>query len=451
MAKVKKIYYCQHCGARYSQWMGQCPSCKKWNTIVEEVVSKRDLKQDVPLHSISPAQAFSLGEINTTQTRRISTGNKELDLVLGGGLVPGSVILLGGEPGIGKSTLMLQTALQIPHKVLYISGEESPEQIAMRASRLGFDNPKLKILPQTHLQKIFPVIEAEKPEILVIDSIQTLYTDHVESAPGSVSQIRETAAELIKLAKQSGIPVFIIGHITKEGYIAGPKVLEHMVDTVLQFEGDRHHQYRILRSLKNRFGSTHEIGIFEMTSKGLETVENPSGVLFREQYDQYSGTAAGVIVEGMRTLIVETQALVSPAVYGTPQRSVTGYDPKRLNMILAVLEKKAGYRLSAQDVFVNIAGGFRITDPGLDLAVAAAILSSVENKVIPPQSAWTGEIGLTGEIRPVSHVEKRIAEAGKNGFEVIYLSAHHKLENQVNDLKIRSLSNISELASLLKR
>ncbi len=448
MAKIKKIYYCQNCGTRHSQWMGQCPVCKKWNTIVEEVVSRRDLKKGGPGLADAGTAALSLDEIKAGQAYRVPTGNRELDLVLGGGLVPGSVILLGGEPGIGKSTLMLQTSLQMPFKVLYVSGEESPEQIAMRAHRLGYGKSRMKILPETHMQKILPVIDAEQPEILVVDSIQTLHTDYVESAPGSVSQIRETAAELIRLAKNSGMPVFIIGHITKEGYIAGPKVLEHMVDTVLQFEGDRHHQYRILRSLKNRFGSTHEIGIFEMTEKGLVPVENPSGILFREQYEEYSGTAAAIVTEGVRSFAVETQALVSPAVYGTPQRSVTGYDAKRLNMILAVLEKKAGLRLSTHDVFVNITGGIRIMDPGLDLAVAAAIFSSYANTVIPPKTVWAGEIGLTGEIRPVSHIEQRISEAAKNGFETLFISSHHQIRSAGKNIRIKKLENIQQLRSL---
>jgi DNA repair protein RadA/Sms len=441
MAKTKKIYYCQNCGSRFSQWMGQCTSCGEWNTIVEEVVSKQEAKKGIINKPEIKPLAFD--EIKAGSEYRIPTGNRELDLVLGGGLVPGSVILIGGEPGIGKSTLMLQTALQTPFRILYVSGEESPSQIKMRAVRLGFEKNNIKILPETNTQKIFSVLKTENPDLLIIDSIQTLHTDYMESSPGSVSQIRETAAELIRYAKQSGTPVFIIGHITKEGVIAGPKILEHMVDTVLQFEGDRHHQYRILRSLKNRFGNTNEIGIFEMTAAGLQAVDSPSGILLRKHNENYSGTTAAVVVEGVRSFPVETQALVGPAVYGTPQRSVTGYDIKRINMILAVLEKRAGLRLGGKDVFLNITGGIKILDPGLDLAVAMAIYSSYQDEPVNTRYAFAGEIGLTGEIRPVSRIEQRIAEAAKNGFERIYISAHHKINPADFDIEVTGLKDVS--------
>ncbi len=443
MAKTKRIYYCRNCGNQFSQWMGQCPACKEWNTIVEEKVSKFEAKRGVRLND--DAGALDLGEIKADSTYRIPTGNRELDLVLGGGLVPGSVILLGGEPGIGKSTLMLQTALQMPFKTLYISGEESPEQIKMRAERLGLTRPGIKIYPETDTHRIFSTVKKEQPDILVVDSIQTLFSPRIESSPGSIVQIRESAAELIRFAKQSRTPVFIIGHITKEGVIAGPKILEHMVDTVLQFEGDRHHQYRILRSLKNRFGSTYEIGIFEMTAEGLKAVDNPAGVLLHRSGENFSGTSAGLVVEGIRSFPVETQALVSPAVYGTPQRSVTGYDAKRVNMILAVLEKRAGLRLSDKDVFLNIAGGIRITDPGLDLAVAASIFSSCHDLPVRSHYAFAGEVGLTGEIRPVARIEQRIGEAEKSGFERIFISAHHKINPELYNIEITGLKSIEEI------
>ncbi len=446
MAKTKSVFYCQNCGNQFSQWMGQCPVCKQWNTIVEEVVDKREAKQKNPAGSTVRALEFS--KIKAGSEYRIPTGNRELDLVLGGGMVPGSVVLIGGEPGIGKSTLMLQTSLQMPFKTLYVSGEESPSQIKMRGMRLGFEQTRIKILPETNIQRILQVVKQENPEILIVDSIQTLHTDYIDSSPGSVSQIRESAAELIRFAKKSGTPVFIIGHITKEGIIAGPKVLEHMVDTVLQFEGDRHHQYRILRSLKNRYGNTHEIGIFEMTSAGLKAVENFTGILTHSQREHYSGTTAAIVVEGIRSFPVETQALVAPAVYGTPQRSVTGYDMKRMNMILAVLDKRMGLRLGDKDVFLNITGGIKITDPGLDLAVAAAVYSSYGDHPVPHSVAFAGEIGLTGEIRPVSRIEQRISEARKSGFEKIYISAHHKIDASRFGIDVTGMKFIGELSEI---
>ncbi len=446
MAKEKKIYYCQNCGARHTQWLGQCPVCKQWNTIVEQKISAGPR----PVASVKTAgkiEAIRLDEIQTGKQYRIATGNTEFDRVLGGGLVPGSVILIGGEPGIGKSTLVLQTLLNTPFNTLYVAGEESPVQIKMRAQRLGVSTGNVKLLHETETDKILTALQQHDPEILVIDSVQTIYTSGIESAPGSIVQIRESAARLIQYAKQTGTIVIVIGHITKEGYIAGPKILEHMVDTVLQFEGDRYHQYRILRSLKNRFGSTNEIGIFEMTSSGLLPVENPTW-LIPTTGDLY-GIAVGVVREGNRYFAVETQALVSKAVYGTPQRSVTGYDAKRLNMILAVLEKRASLKLSSQDVFLNIAGGIRIFDTGLDLSVAAAVISSLENRPVPSKTAFVGEIGLSGEIRPVPGIEHRLAEAGNIGFEQVVVSGMERSNLGKYEIVVRKVNTVSDLYDFL--
>ncbi len=448
MAKPKKVFYCQNCGARHSQWMGQCPVCKQWNTIVEETLSRQEAKKAGPAKP-KPVRSIPLSQVTGQTERRISTADPELDTVLGGGLVPGSVILLGGEPGIGKSTLLLQAALRMPYKVLYVSGEESPAQIKLRADRLspGQPNPNLLLLPETNTQKIFRELEQHLPDLLIVDSIQTLHTDYIDSSPGSVSQIRETAAELIRYAKHTATPVFLIGHITKEGIIAGPKVLEHMVDTVLQFEGDRYHRFRILRALKNRFGSTNEMGLYEMTVHGLKPVENPSGLLPDTLSEAAGGTAVGLVNEGIRSFAVETQALVSPSVYGTPQRSVTGYDLKRLHMILAVLEKRAGLRMLQNDVFLNIAGGLRIMDPALDLAVAAALISSYENMPVPSYTGFAGEIGLTGEVRPVAHMDRRLAEAEKTGLQRVYLSKHQKITYQ-GKLELVPIGQISGLLGM---
>jgi DNA repair protein RadA/Sms len=372
-----------------------------------------------------------------------------LNTVLGGGLVPGSVILLGGEPGIGKSTLLLQIALKMQHKVLYVSGEESQSQIKMRAERLQSKNANCLILTETNTQHLFQNITETKPDVLVIDSIQTLYTQHIEASPGTVSQIKETTAELIKFAKETGTPVLVIGHINKEGSIAGPKILEHMVDVVLQFEGDRNHTYRILRSQKNRFGSTAELGIYEMLSSGLREVSNPSEILISEKDGDLSGTALAATLEGMRPLMIEIQALVSSAVYGTPQRSATGYNLKRLNMILAVLEKRAGFRLGAKDVFLNITGGIHIDDPAIDLAVVTAILSSNNDESIPQNYCFAAEIGLAGEIRPVNRIEQRISEAEKLGFEKIFISKFNKFARKHFDIEIVAVSKIEEIYNLL--
>ena len=449
MAKTKTTYYCQNCGTQYSKWMGQCQTCKEWNTIVEEVVSKKEQKKPAIATGNLSKKIWDLSEIDTKEEYRISTNNTELDRVLGGGIVPGSVILLGGEPGIGKSTLMLQTALNLPFQTLYVSGEESPKQIRMRAERIGYENSKMKLLFETNTQKIFHHLQQHQPDILIIDSIQTLHTDYIESSPGSVSQIRESASEIIQYAKTTGTPVFIIGHINKEGQIAGPKVLEHMVDTVLQFEGDRNHLFRILRASKNRFGATSEIGIFEMYNKGLREVNNPSNILLNSHNQGLSGTAIAVAVEGIRPILVEVQALVSSAVYGTPQRSTTGYDIKRLHMILAVLEKRMGFKLAAKDVFLNITGGIKIDDPAIDLAVAAAILSSNNDMAIPSTWAFAGEVGLTGEVRPVTRIEQRIGEAEKLGFEKIFISAHNKINPKNYKIEITGINEIRELNEIL--
>ena len=444
--KLKTTYYCQNCGTQYSKWMGQCTTCKEWNTIVEEVISKKEAKGGLKTPKGRPVKLI---EIDATEEYRMPTNNTELDRVLGGGIVPGSVILLGGEPGIGKSTLMLQIALQLPLNTLYISGEESPKQIRMRAERIGHDKGKMKLLFETNVQKIWHTLEQEQPQVIIIDSIQTLHSDLIESSAGSVSQIRESAGEIIKYAKQTGTPVFIIGHINKEGQIAGPKVLEHMVDTVLQFEGDRNHLFRILRAQKNRFGSTNEIGIFEMYNKGLREIKNPSKLLLTSHEADLSGTVIAVAMEGIRPLLVEVQALVSPAVYGTPQRTTTGYDTKRLHMILAVLEKRMGIKLSGKDIFLNITGGIRIDDPAIDLAVAAAILSSNNDAPVSNQWAFVGELGLTGEVRPVTRIEQRISEAEKLGFERIFISKHNKINPADYKISINGIGEIKDLQALI--
>ena len=376
MAKVKKAFFCQSCGAQNAQWQGQCNACKAWNTLVEEIIEKETPKEWVSDTSLQNTIPIPINAIDVTQTPRIKTKDEELNRVLGGGLVPGSVILLGGEPGIGKSTLLLQVSLSLTTNVLYISGEESQQQIKLRADRMGLSGENCFVLSQTETQKIFQQIRKVKPDLLIVDSIQTLHSNHIESAAGSVSQIRATAGELIQFAKNTNTPVILVGHITKDGNIAGPKILEHMVDTVLQFEGDRNHIYRILRAQKNRFGATSEIGIYEMISQGLRQVTNPSEVLISEKEEALSGHAIAATVEGIRPLMIEVQALVSTAVYGTPQRSSTGFNAKRLNMLLAVLEKRAGFSLGSKDVFINITGGITIEDPALDMAVVAALLSS---------------------------------------------------------------------------
>jgi DNA repair protein RadA/Sms len=455
MAKTKTTFFCQNCGSQYSKWQGQCTSCKEWNTIAEEVVQKADKaswdsstsKSDPKPKRVSKPQKIS--EISTTAEARLNTRNNELNRVLGGGLVPGSLTLLGGEPGIGKSTLMLQIALQLPYKTLYVSGEESAQQIKMRADRIHPNSENCYILTETKTQNIFRIISEMNPDIVVIDSIQTLHTDYLESSAGSISQIRETATELIKFAKETATPVILIGHITKDGNIAGPKILEHMVDTVLQFEGDRNHVYRILRANKNRFGSTNELGIYEMQGSGLREVTNPSEILISKHEEALSGTAISATLEGMRPLMIEIQALVSTAVYGTPQRSATGYNAKRLNMILAVLEKRAGFKLGAKDVFLNITGGITVDDPALDLAVVAAVLSSNIDIAIEKGMCFAAEIGLAGEVRAVTRVEQRVLEAEKLGFDMIVISKYSKLPKENYGIKIIKVAKVNDVVKHL--
>jgi DNA repair protein RadA/Sms len=452
MAKTKTSFFCQNCGSQFSKWQGQCTSCKEWNTIVEEVIQKAEKVSwqtaDGPAIK-RVAKPLKVSEIATISETRLQTNNIELNRVLGGGLVPGSLTLLGGEPGIGKSTLMLQVALQLPYKTLYVSGEESPQQLKMRADRIYPNSESCFILAETNTQNIFKNIAEMEPDIVIIDSIQTLNTNTIESSAGSISQIRETATELIRFSKETATPVILIGHITKDGNIAGPKVLEHMVDTVLQFEGDRNHIYRILRANKNRFGSTNELGIYEMQGNGLREVSNPSEVLISKYEEDLSGTAISATLEGMRPLMIEIQALVSTAVYGTPQRSATGYNAKRLNMILAVLEKRAGFKLGAKDVFLNITGGITVDDPAIDLAVVAAVLSSNIDIAIDKRMCFAAEIGLAGEVRPVTRVDQRILEADKLGFSSIVISKYCKLPEQNYGIDIIKIGKVHDLVQHL--
>ena len=450
MAKAKTTFFCQNCGTQHAKWMGQCSACNEWNTIVEEVIQKevaREWKQSNAAKTIS--KPLKIEEIQLNAEERVPTKNKELDTVLGGGLVKGSVTLLGGEPGIGKSTLILQISLAIPDKVLYVSGEESQSQIKMRAERIQKNASNCLILTETNTQQIFKNIEKVQPQVLVIDSIQTLHTNAIDASPGSISQIRETTAELIKFAKETGTPVLLIGHINKEGQIAGPKILEHMVDVVLQFEGDRNHTYRILRSQKNRFGSTAELGIYEMLSDGLREVSNPSEILISKKDADLSGTAISSTLEGIRPLMIEVQALVSTAVYGTPQRTTTGYNLKRLHMVLAVLEKRAGFKLAAKDVFLNITGGISIDDPAIDLAVVASILSSNQDIAISPNVCFAAEIGLAGEIRPVSKIDQRILEAKKLGYKTFVASKYNKITLKESGIKLILVGKIEEVFATL--
>lgn len=456
MAKTKTAYFCQSCGYESAKWLGKCPSCGQWNTLVEEIIEKTATavptwKTETSSRKLS--KPSKVDEIQTSIERRILTGDKELDRVLGGGLVEGSLVLIGGEPGIGKSTLMLQLALNLKgKKLLYISGEESEQQIKMRAERIK-ESPSADcyILTETSTQNIFKQIEILEPEILVVDSIQTLHSAHIDSTPGSVSQVRECTAELLRFAKETGVPVFLIGHITKDGAIAGPKILEHMVDTVLQFEGDRHHVYRILRSIKNRFGAAAELGIYEMQGSGLREVSNPSEILLSQRDEELSGIAISAMLEGARPMLIETQALVSAAAYGTPQRSATGFDTKRMNMLLAVLEKRCGFRLSTQDVFLNIAGGIRVEDPAIDLAVLIAIISSHQDISISSKNCFAAEVGLSGEIRAVNRIEQRIAEADKLGFETIYISKYNLkgVDIAKYNLEIKAVSKIEEVFEMI--
>jgi DNA repair protein RadA/Sms len=429
MAKVKTAFFCSNCGYESAKWVGKCPSCGTWNTFIEEVLSKPSLKKengwDDYNEETKSIRTIALHSITSSEQVRITTTDAELNRVLGGGIVPGSIVLIAGEPGIGKSTLFLQNGLQLQNKiVLYISGEESEQQIKMRADRLKIHNDNFYLLTETSTQTIFQEIKKLKPHLVIVDSIQTIQSPYIDSSPGSISQIRESAAEFQRFAKETNTPVFLIGHITKDGSIAGPKILEHMVDTVLQFEGDRHYAYRILRTTKNRFGSTSELGIYEMTGAGMRVVNNPSEILMTPKEDHLSGIAIAATIEGMRPLLIEVQALVTQSVYGTPQRTVSGFDLRRLQLLLAVLEKKGGFHFGVKDVFLNIAGGLKVEDPSIDLAVLCALLSSYEDVPLPQHICFAGEVGLSGEVRAVHRVEQRIAEAEKLGFEKIIVSRH---------------------------
>tara|TARA_B100000886_G_scaffold338727_1_gene302258 strand:- start:261 stop:1628 length:1368 start_codon:yes stop_codon:yes gene_type:complete len=452
MTKLKTTFFCQNCGSQSAQWMGKCKACGEWNTIVEEVINKSNSGttawDNKKYNKINKAQIIS--EISLQSRARIDTSDNELNRVLGGGIVAGSLILLGGEPGIGKSTLLLQVALKIQNeKALYVTGEESDQQIRMRADRLNLTNSSCQILTEVNIQNIFQQIQQIQPSLLVIDSVQTLQTNNIDSAPGTISQIKECTTELISYAKTTGTPVVIIGHINKDGHIAGPKILEHMVDVVLQFEGERNHVYRILRAYKNRYGSTSELGIYEMVTDGLREVSNPSEILLSQKDEPMSGIAISATMEGVRPLMIETQALVSSAVYGTPQRSATGFDLRRLSMLLAVLEKRCGFRLGTKDVFLNITGGIKVEDPAIDLGVVCAILSSNVDVAIKDNDCFAAEVGLSGEIRPVNRCEQRIQEAEKLGFKRIFISKYNKIDRQDLSLDIVKVKKIEEVLKIL--
>lgn len=437
MAKVKSMWFCNSCGADSPKWEGRCPSCGEWGTMIEEKVSSKQ-NRGTKSTRVAKSTPQKVSEIKAMTEPRIHMPSEELNRVLGGGLVAGSLVLIGGEPGIGKSTLVLQNILSIKSKtILYVSGEESATQLKLRADRIGRQSDNCYIVSETSLENIFDHIEEIQPQILIVDSIQTIATDAIESSAGSVSQVRECSAQLLKYAKESGVPVLLIGHINKEGSIAGPKVLEHIVDAVLQFEGDRQYMYRILRSIKNRFGSTSELGIYEMCQRGLREVTNPSEMLLSHSDEELSGVAIGVTLEGIRPFLIEAQALVSTAAYGTPQRSVTGFDSKRMNMLLAVLEKRVGFKLVQKDVFLNIAGGLKVNDPALDLAVICAILSSNVDMAIPKGVCMSGEVGLSGEIRPITRIEQRIMEAEKLGMKTIIIPRNNLKGVDTSRLKIK--------------
>ncbi len=447
MAKTKSAFFCRSCGFESPKWIGKCPGCNQWNTFTEEIKSTQSVNawKKSTRKIIEPTPIL---EIIPADQEKTKLSDSELNLVLGGGLVPGAVVLIGGEPGIGKSTLLLQLALQTSANVLYVSGEESESQIKLRAERIGIQNPNCHILTETLLDNILDYLSKQQPDILVVDSIQTLYSDSLDATPGSVSQIRECTGKLLQFAKETQTPVFLIGHITKDGAIAGPKLLEHMVDTVLQFEGDRHHFYRILRTLKNRFGSTHELGIYEMQGSGLIPVKNPSEIWLSQRDEPLSGIAIAGVLEGVRPLLLEVQSLVSTAVYGTPQRSATGFDLRRLNMLLAVLEKRCGFRLGQQDVFVNLAGGLRLEDPALDLPLMAAIMSSYQGVALPSGYVFSGEVGLSGEVRAVQRIEQRISEAEKLGFSDILVSKYNKIQDDPSrQIKVHTFGKVDEVFS----
>lgn len=452
MAKVKTAYFCQVCGYESAKWTGKCPSCAQWNTMVEELIQKDNKKTSTDWDDYrengSTKKTRPLNEIESKDHARLLTIDAELNRVLGGGIVPGSLILVAGEPGIGKSTLFLQMGLQLKDvTTLYISGEESDEQIKMRADRLGIQSDNFYLLTETSTQVIFQEIKKLKPQVIIVDSIQTLESPFIESSPGTVSQIRECAAEFQQFAKETATPVFLIGHITKDGAIAGPKLLEHMVDTVLQFEGDRHYAYRILRTLKNRFGSTAELGIYQMNDNGMNPVINPSEILITQKEDDLGGIAIAATIEGQRPLLIEVQALVTQSVYGTPQRTVSGFDTRRLQLLLAVLEKRGGFHFGIKDVFLNIAGGLKVEDPSIDLAVLAALLSSYEDVAIPHNICFAGEVGLSGEIRAVNRIEQRIAEAEKLGFSKIIVSKYNQkgLNKQKYNIEIITMARVDEM------
>lgn len=458
MSKTKTSFFCQHCGHESIKWVGQCPSCGQWNSFVEEIIQKDKSKDNNNWKEYNQdkrvGKTISLDAIKTTEEKRIESSDTELNRVLGGGIVPGSLVLVAGEPGIGKSTLFLQNGLWLKGvSVLYISGEESEQQIKMRADRLKLKNDNFYLLTETSTQVIFQEIKKLKPGLVIVDSIQTLQTPFIDASPGSVSQIRECAAEFQRFAKETNTPVFLIGHITKEGSIAGPKMLEHMVDTVLQFEGDRHYAYRILRTLKNRFGSTAELGIYEMSDAGMRGVLNPSEILLSQKEEQLSGVAIAATIEGMRPLLIEVQALVTQSVYGTPQRTVSGFDLRRLQLLLAVLEKRGGFHFGVKDVFLNIAGGLKVEDPSIDLAVLCALLSSYEDVPLPQTICFAGEVGLSGEIRAVNRIEQRIAEAAKLGFEKIIVSKYNQLGNSKQKeklgIEVITMSRVEEVYSFL--
>lgn len=456
MSKIKKIFICSNCGATSPKWMGRCPSCGEWNTIEEEIILRETAPEERSRLWKGPGggrepQPVLLPEVKTGTTHRLVTPDGELNRVLGSGIVSGSLVLLGGQPGIGKSTLLLQLALRVKAKILYVSGEESEEQIKMRADRLGNLQSDCYLLTETNTSKILTHAQNLTPDLLIIDSIQTLSSPHIDSTPGSISQVRECAAELQRFAKETNIPVFLIGHITKDGSIAGPKLLEHIVDAVLQFEGDRNYTYRILRTLKNRFGSTDELGIYEMQSDGLREVSNPSELLLSQTDEELSGSTVAATMEGMRPMLIETQALVSTAVFGTPQRTATGFDLRRLSMLLAVLEKRGGFPFSQNDVFLNLAGGIRVDDPGIDLAIVSALISSLQDVAVPKDTCFAGEVGLSGEIRAVNRIEQRIQEADRLGFQHIFISKYNTkgLDQKRYKIEIKTIGKIEELYRLL--
>ncbi len=449
-AKEKSVWFCSNCGNEYPKWMGRCPACGEWNTLVEQKVAagpKKGQRKAVPGEDRRP---LKLNEIDSTSEARISLNNAEVDRILGGGLVEGSLVLVGGEPGIGKSRLSLQLPLGCPSlKTLYVTGEESAKQVKMRADRLGGDASNCHIYSETRIESVIEQARDLSPDLMIVDSVQTMFTEYADSTPGSVTQVREVAALLLRFAKETGIPVILIGHITKEGYIAGPKILEHIVDVVLQFEGDNRGSYRVLRSIKNRFGSTSELAVFEMTGKGLREVANPSELLIPMHEAGLSGTAVSAMLEGTRPLLFEVQALVSSAVYGTAQRSATGFDVRRLNMLLAVLERRAGFKLAQKDVFLNMAGGLRVSDPACDLAVVCAVLSSNFDFAIPSDNCFAGEVGLSGEIRPVAQAERRISESARLGFKKIFVSSFTSLDRKPEGITVVKVPDVPALVKEL--